>query len=300
MTGSIAQGEGYADFRDYRTWYRITGELGKGRTPVVILHGGPGCTHDYVDSFKGLAADGRAVIHYDQVGNGRSTHLRDKGADFWTPRLFLDELDNLLRHLGIASAYHIVGQSWGGMLAAEHAVLQPRGLKGLVIADSPASMALWLQEANRLREELPPEVQATLLKHERAGTTSSAEYAQAMRIFYDRHVCRVPWPPEVARTFAAIEEDPTVYHTMNGPSEFHVVGNLKEWSIIDRLDRIQAPTLLISGKYDEATKATVQPYADRIRDVRWVIFEHSSHMPHVEETARCLEVVGAFLAGHDA
>ncbi|HZT18507.1 MAG TPA: proline iminopeptidase-family hydrolase [Dongiaceae bacterium] len=300
MTGSIAQGEGYADFRDYRTWYRITGELGKGRTPVVILHGGPGCTHDYVDSFKGLAADGRAVIHYDQVGNGRSTHLRDKGADFWTPRLFLDELDNLLRHLGIASAYHIVGQSWGGMLAAEHAVLQPKGLKGLVIADSPASMALWLQEANRLREELPPEVQATLLKHERAGTTSSAEYAQAMRVFYDRHVCRVPWPPEVARTFAAIEEDPTVYHTMNGPSEFHVVGNLKEWSIIDRLDRIQAPTLLISGKYDEATKATVQPYADRIRDVRWVIFEHSSHMPHVEETARCLEVVGAFLAGHDA
>ncbi len=300
MTGSIAQREGYADFRDYRTWYRITGELGKGRTPVVILHGGPGCTHDYVDSFKGLAADGRAVIHYDQVGNGRSTHLRDKGADFWTPRLFLDELDNLLRHLGIASAYHIVGQSWGGMLAAEHAVLQPKGLKGLVIADSPASMALWLQEANRLREELPPEVQATLLKHERAGTTSSAEYAQAMRVFYDRHVCRVPWPPEVARTFAAIEEDPTVYHTMNGPSEFHVVGNLKEWSIIDRLDRIQAPTLLISGKYDEATKATVQPYADRIRDVRWVIFEHSSHMPHVEETARCLEVVGAFLAGHDA
>ncbi len=300
MTGSIAQREGYADFRDYRTWYRITGELGKGRTPVVILHGGPGCTHDYVDSFKGLAADGRAVIHYDQVGNGRSTHLRDKGADFWTPRLFLDELDNLLRHLGIASAYHIVGQSWGGMLAAEHAVMQPKGLKGLVIADSPASMALWLQEANRLREELPPEVQATLLKHERAGTTSSAEYAQAMRVFYDRHVCRVPWPPEVARTFAAIEEDPTVYHTMNGPSEFHVVGNLKEWSIIDRLDRIQAPTLLISGKYDEATKATVQPYADRIRDVRWVIFEHSSHMPHVEETARCLEVVGAFLAGHDA
>ena len=77
--------EGHASFRDYRTWYRITGDLEGAKPPIVILHGGPGCTHDYVDSFKGLAQDGRAVVHYDQLGNGRSTHLRDKGADFWTP-----------------------------------------------------------------------------------------------------------------------------------------------------------------------------------------------------------------------
>ena len=291
--------EGYASFRDYRTWYRITGDLEGGKPPLVILHGGPGCTHDYVDSFKGLAKDGRAVVHYDQLGNGRSTHLRDKGSDFWTPQLFLAEFDNLLGHLGIAQRYHLLGQSWGGMLAAEHAVRRPKGLKALVIADSPASMELWLQAANELREKLPREVQATLIAHEKAGTTSSAEYAKAVRVFYDRHVCRVPWPPEVARTFAAIEEDPTVYHTMNGPSEFHVVGNLKNWSIIDKLDRIQAPTLLISGRHDEATKATVQPYADHIPDVRWTMFENSSHMPHVEETEKCLQVVGDFLVQHE-
>jgi L-proline amide hydrolase len=121
-----------------------------------------------------------------------------------------------------------------------------------------------------------------------------------MRVFYDRHVCRVvPWPPEVARTFAAIEEDPTVYHTMNGPSEFHVIGSLKDWSIIDRLERIQVPTFLISGRYDEATPATVQPYADKIKDVRWEVFENSSHMPHVEETELYLKSVGAFLDAHD-
>jgi L-proline amide hydrolase len=295
--------DGYAAFGAYRTWYRVTGDLDGPLPPVVILHGGPGCTHDYVDSFKGLAdvaPGGRAVIHYDQIGNGRSTHLRKKGADFWTPALFLDELDNLLAHLGIAAAYHVVGQSWGGMLAAEHAVRQPAGLRGLVIADSPASMALWLQEANRLRAALPPDVQATLLKHEKDGTTAAPDYVAAMRVFYDRHVCRVPWPPEVKRTFDAIEADPTVYHTMNGPSEFHVVGTLKSWSIIDRLDRIRAPTLLISGRHDEATPAVVQPYADRIKDVRWVVFENSSHMPHVEETERCLAVVGEFLSAHDA
>jgi len=297
MTGTIQ--EGHAEFRGYQTWYRVTGDLKSGRTPVVALHGGPGATHDYLDSFKALASDGRAVIHYDQLGNGRSTHLRDKGADFWTVQLFLDELDNLLGHLGIATGYHLLGQSWGGMLAAEHAVRQPRGLKALVIADSPASMALWLREANRLRQELPPEVQATLLEHEKAGTTTSLEYVKAMRVFYDRHVCRVPWPPEVKRSFAAIDEDPTVYFTMNGPSEFHVIGTIKTWSIIDRLDRILAPTLLLSGRHDEATEATVRPYAERIKDVRWVIFENSSHMPHVEETARCLAVVGEFFSNHE-
>jgi len=91
--------EGHADFRGWQTWYRVTGALAGDKLPLVVLHGGPGCTHDYVDSIKGLANSGRAVIHYDQLGSGRSTHLRDKGADFWTPRLFLDELENLTRHL---------------------------------------------------------------------------------------------------------------------------------------------------------------------------------------------------------
>ncbi|HVO03314.1 MAG TPA: proline iminopeptidase-family hydrolase [Candidatus Cybelea sp.] len=292
--------EGEAPFGAYRTWYRITGELGWLKKPLVVLHGGPGAAHNYVDSIKLVARQGRAVIHYDQLGIGNSTHLRDKGADFWTVQLFLDELDNLLTHLGISHAYHVLGQSWGGMLGAEHGVTQPAGLKSLVISDSPASMRLWVEEANKLRAALPPEVQATLLKHEAASTTTSPEYQTAMRVFYDRHVCRVvPNPPEVARSFALIEEDPTVYFTMNGPSEFHVVGTLKDWSIIDRLHRINVPTMLISGRYDEATPPTVQPYADKIKDVRWKVFEYSSHMPHVEETELYVKSVGDFLDQHD-
>ena len=291
--------EGVAPFGPHRTWYRITGDLGGALPTLVVLHGGPGCTHDYVDSFKGLAAADRAVIHYDQIGNGRSTHLREAPADFWTVDLFLAELDNLLAHLGIGGRYHLLGQSWGGMLGAEHAVRRPAGLVSLVLADSPASMETWVAEANRLRAALPAEVQATLVAHEAAGTTDSAEYQAAVRVFYDRHLCRVPWPPEVARTFAAMAEDPTVYGTMNGPSEFHVIGSLKHWSIVDRLDRIAVPTLLLSGRFDEATEACVRPFAEHIPDVSWEIFEHSSHMPHVEETERCLGVVGAFLARQD-
>lgn len=293
--------EGFAPSGGWQTWYRVTGDLHGGRPPLVVIHGGPGCTHDYVDSLKDVARTDRAVLHYDQLGNGRSTHLRDKGAEFWTVQLFLDELDNLLDHLGIAGAYHVFGQSWGGMLGAEHAVRRPPGLRSMVIANSPPSMALWVEEANRLRGELPPETQAVLLAHEAAGTTLSPEYVQAMMGFYERHVCRIaPMPDEVVRSFQAIEADPTVYFTMNGPSEFHVIGTLKSWSVIDRLHRIEVPVLLISGRHDEATPKVVQPFADNIKDVRWTIFEQSSHMPHVEERDSCIGLVGSFLDEQDA
>lgn len=298
---SVETREGFLPFRDYQTWYRVTGNLESGLLPLVVAHGGPGCTHDYVDSFKGIAAlDGRAVIHYDQLGNGKSTHLPEKGPDFWTVDLFLEELDALLAHLGIAERYAFLGQSWGGMLGAEHAVRQPAGLKALVIANSPANMHTWVDEANRLRRDLPADVQETLLAHEEAGTLTHPDYIAASRVFYDRHVCRVtPWPEDVARTFAAMDEDNTVYRNMNGPTEFHVIGTMKDWTIEDRLDRIQAPTLLISGLYDEATPEVVRPYRERVPDIRWVLFEQSSHMPHVEEKELCLKTVSAFLSEHD-
>lgn len=305
MSIAAATTEGTVPFRGHQTWYRVTGDLAAstaaGKVPLVVLHGGPGVPHDYTLRIAGLAAGGRAVVHYDQLGCGRSTHLPEAGADFWNVQLFLDELDNLLDGLGIRDSYDVLGQSWGGMLAAEHAVLRPAGLRALVIANSPASMELWLAEANRLRGELPADVQDALLRNEQAGTTDSQEYLDAEKVFYDRHVCRVvPNPPEVVASFEALAQDPTVYHTMNGPSEFHVIGTMKDWTVIDRLDQVVAPTLLVNGRYDEATPACVQPFADRIPDVRWEVFEESSHLPQVEEEERYLQVVGAFLDTYDS
>ncbi|RWM79654.1 MAG: alpha/beta fold hydrolase [Mesorhizobium sp.] len=293
--------EGHVAFRGYRTWYRITGNLDSPRLPLVVAHGGPGCSHDYVDAFKDIAAlDGRAVIHYDQLGNGNSTRLPEKGPDFWTVDLFLDELDTLLRSLGIEWRYALLGQSWGGMLGAEHAVRRPEGLKALVIANSPANMRTWVSEANRLRRELPADVQDTLTRHETAGTITDPEYAAASRVFYDRHVCRVvPWPPDVARTFAIMDEDNTVYRNMNGPTEFHVIGTMRDWTIEDRLPEIAVPTLLVSGRHDEATPEVVRPYVERVSGIRWVFFEHSSHMPHVEERDLCMRTVSDFLKTQD-
>jgi L-proline amide hydrolase len=292
--------EGTISFGEWSTWYRVTGDLDSGMTPLVVVHGGPGCTHDYLLALADVAESGRPVIHYDQLGGGRSTHLPDRGGDFWTVQLFLDELDNLLDSLGIADDYHLLGQSWGGMLGAEHAIRQPEGLRSVVLSNSPASMALWASEAKILRGQLPPDVEATLDRHEADGTTNDSEYLAASQVYYDEHVCRVvPNPPEVVRTFEFLTEDPTVYHTMNGPNEFFCIGTLKNWSVVDRVQHIVAPTLLLSGRFDEATPATVQPFFDSIPDVRWEIFEESSHMPFIEERERYLSVVEDFLAQHD-
>jgi L-proline amide hydrolase len=239
-------------------------------------------------------------VFYDQLGCGRSQHLPDAPHGFWRPELFCRELDALLAHLQISDRYHLLGQSWGGMLAMEHALRQPPGLRSLVIANSPASMRLWIQEANRLRRLLPEDVQQTLTRHEDAGTTDSEEYQQAMMRFYERHLCRiVPFPEELQRTFDLLEEDPTVYHTMNGPSEFHVIGTLTGWDITPRLNEIRLPVLVISGEYDEATPAVVSPLVDALPDARWELIEEASHSTHLEQPERFRELVAAFLDSHD-
>jgi L-proline amide hydrolase len=290
---------GYAPFRGYRTWYRVTGGLAgtnATRPPLVVLHGGPGCTHNYVASIADLGSAERAVIHYDQLGCGNSTRLRDHGPEFWTVELFLAELENLLTHLGIADEYDVLGQSWGGMLAAEHAVRRPTGLRRLVIADSPASMTDWRKAADELRAGLPTDVREALERHEATGAYDHPEYRAAEAEFYARHVCRVvPNPPEVELTNAALEEDSTVYRHMNGPNEFHVTGTMKDWTIVDRLHLVDVPTLVVNGRYDEATDACVRPYAENIPGARRHRFENSSHMPHVEERELYMSVIEAFL-----
>jgi len=135
--------EGHLERDGHHTWYRIVGDLDPDAplAPVVICHGGPGATHDYVAPIApALAATGRTCVLYDQLGDGRSDHLLDAGPSFWTVELFERELATLVEHLGIAGRYHVLGQSWGGMLALLHAVERPPGLVSVVAADSPASI----------------------------------------------------------------------------------------------------------------------------------------------------------------
>ena len=287
--------EGRIPFKGYETWYQIWGEEdAPGKFPLLCLHGGPGAAHDYLEAIAALTTTGRRVIFYDQLGCANSG-IPESRPELWTVGLYVEEVDVVRQALGLERT-HLLGQSWGGMLGMEYALTQPQGIVSLTIASSPCSMALWLEEANRLREELPAEVQRTLLAHEAAGTTDSPEYEAAMTVFYQRHVCRVdPMPEPVQRSFAKLAANPEVYHTMNGPSEFHVVGTLKTWDVCDRLGEITIPTLVTSGRFDEATLLIAETVTRGIPGAQWVVFEESSHMAHAEQPEAYIEVLDAFL-----
>jgi len=298
----MSDSEGHVTWDGHRTWYRRRGEaVAGGPAPIVLLHGGPGGTHDYLEPLLDLGDDGRPVVLYDQLGNGRSDHLPDVDPSFWTTQLFKDELDALVEHLGIAGRYHVLGQSWGGMLAMDHALDHPPGLLSVVAADSPADADAFARGAVSLLDTLEPAVKATILRHEEAGTTDDPEYTAAVNEFYVRYVCRLdPWPDALVATFDAIEADPTVYATMNGPSEFTVIGPLRQWTIADRLGEIDVPLLLISGEHDEVRPDVVKVVADNVPDSEWVLFEGCSHTPHLEAPDRFLRVVEAFLERTEA
>jgi len=281
---------------EHRVWFRIVGGGGAHEAvPLLVLHGGPGCPHDYLENLAALASDQRRVIFYDQLGCGNSDLPDD--TSLWTVERFTDEIDSVRKALGF-DRVHLLGQSCGGMLGIEYAIRQPRGLVSLILADSMPSMILWVEEANRLRAELPPEVNATLLRHEQAGTTDSPEYHAAVEVYSLRHVCRlVPRPAFVQRANA---KTGFMYNYMNGPSEFHVTGVIKNWDRTDRLGDIQVPTLIISGKYDESTPLLNEILHKGIPNSEWVLFEQSAHLPHVEEEARFMRTVGTFLAQVDS
>lgn len=146
--------EDYLSFCGYNVWYRVVGtDEGPGKSPLLCIHGGPGATHDYLEPLAALAGTGRRVIFYDQLGAGNSDHPKEPA--LWTVSLFLEELAALRRHLQLHQV-HLLGQSWGGMLAMEHALIRAEGLRSLILADSLASMPQWSTETNRLRSQLPP------------------------------------------------------------------------------------------------------------------------------------------------
>lgn len=148
------------------TWYKVVGNLKSStKRPLVGLHGGPGLAHDYLLPLVDLAdaPHNIPVILYDQIGGGRSTRLPEKNGDetFWDEQMFIDEFDNLLKHLGVQDDYDLLGHSWGGMLAQRIAIKQPKGLKRLILTNSLADMELWSSSVRKLLTQLPQETQVS-------------------------------------------------------------------------------------------------------------------------------------------
>jgi proline-specific peptidase len=291
--------EGFMPFHGYRTWYRIIGdEAEEGKPPLLCLHGGPGTPHDYLEPLEEITQTGRRVIFYDQLGCGNSDHPHNPA--LWKMELFVEEVGAIRESLGLEDI-HLLGQSWGGFLAQEYMLTKPGGVRSLILANSAASTQRWIAEANLLRAKLPADVQQTLKKHEEAGTTGDPAYIAATDVYYRRHLCRLnPWPDCLNRTLEKLGQDPEVYNTMWGPSEFHCTGLLQNWNIESQLGEIHIPTLILSGAYDESTPAINEVLHRGIPDSEWVLFQESSHTPHLEVTKKYLQVLTNFLTRIEA
>jgi pimeloyl-ACP methyl ester carboxylesterase len=257
--------EGWLERPIGRTWYRVVDE--GGGTPLLALHGGPGSTHNYFAPLERLA-DERPVVLYDQIGCGRSDRPDEVE---WSLEVFLDELDALREHLELTRV-HLLGTSWGGMLALEHALARQDSIESLILSSTLASAEEWAAEAKRLRSDV-----------------ASDEEFDA-RHFYRRG----EEPPEIVRMRE--QRGKHVYEAMWGPNEWTITGALDGWDVRARLRELTLPTLVLRGAYDMSTPAISRTLLEGIPHACEVVFAESSHTPVLEETERYLTVVRTFLA----
>lgn len=281
------------------TWCKLVGEPSD-RPALVLLHGGPGYNSAHLQRFEAFAHTGRRVVRYDQIGGGRSVIADEHYVPgTFTIEVFRRELAALRERLELDRVV-LVGQSWGCMLALEHVLEGATGVCGLVLMSGPASIEEWNAETLRLRSELPAEVREVLDAEEAAGRVGSPAFKEAYAVWERTHVLRMDTPPPWEReSLELFERDSRVYELTTGGAEFPTDGGLAElegWDVRPRLHEVRVPTLLLSGRYDEATPAVMSTLHRGIAGSEWHVLEESSHSCHTEEEALTMLLVADFLA----
>ncbi len=276
-------------------WYKIVGAGTKG-IPLLTVHGGPGAPHQYLNPLQALA-DQRPVIFYDQLGCGRSDKPEDR--NIWTVERFVEELDILRNTLNLEEV-HLLGQSWGSMLAVEYLLRkQPAGIKSLILSGPYLSSPLWAKDQRYWIEQLPKKSRQTILECEASKDFTNPDYQDAVMEFYKIHLCRMdPWPEELLLSMEGMGMD--VYQYMWGPSEFTMTGTLKEADLTPQLHFLNLPVLLTCGQFDEAHPQTVALFQSLIPGSRMHTFQGASHAHILEQPQRVQRTLHSFLRSTDS
>lgn len=291
--------EGYVKFREYRTYYRVVGDiqesLKKGMAPLVLLHGGPGSTHNYFELLDPLGSDGRAIIMYDQLGCGNS--YVEGHPELWVKETWEEELDNLLRELGVAK-FHLLGQSWGGMLAISYLVdYKPAGAVSLILSSSLSESQLWGVEQHRQMKFMPIECQEALREAEDAEDFSMPGYLKAIDVFMERHCCDLSYGEDAPECLRRKKKSGAEsYVTAWGPDELTPKGTLAQWNYTGRLKEIEMPALIISGTDDLCTPLIAKTMYDNLKNARWELFAGARHMCFADCTEKYLTVMREWMA----
>jgi proline iminopeptidase len=289
--------EGYMPFEGFKTYYRIVGEATEGKKPLVLLHGGPGSTHNYFEVLDKIAESGRQVIMYDQIGCGNSFvegHPELFNADTW-----IKELIELRRHLGLEEI-HLLGQSWGGMQAIWYAIeYKPNGIKSYILSSTLSSAKLWEKEQKRRISYMSEADQKALLDAVNTGDYSSKEYNDALESFMEMY-CSGKVTEDSEECLRRPKKSGTESYIVGwGHNEFSPTGTLAGYEFTDRLHEIQEPCLITSGAIDLSSPYIAKTMYDRIPNSKWELFQYSRHMPFVEENEKYIEVLTKWLDEND-
>jgi proline iminopeptidase len=289
--------EGHISVEGGKIWFCIRGKERK-EAPLVLIHGGPGSSHDYLDNILELSYDGPIVV-YDQLGCGKSDRPTD--LSLWEKDRFVEELYLLLNALkqlipSASKGFHLLGQSWGGALSVCFYNKYPENIISLILSAPLISSKRWCSDQKKYLLELPIKMQRDIDVAEEMGLQSypdafsSVDYQNAMMEFYKRHLCRLdPWPELLNKSFEVMNSQQ--YFHMWGPSEFTVSGNLKNLDCTEILKTIKIPVLLTCGRFDEATPSTMKEYEENIQNSKLVIFEDASHIHHLEKPEEYMAIL---------
>ena len=279
-----------------KVWSQIIyTDTSRGKPPLILLHGGPGGYHDKLKwALTELAAD-FPLIFYDQLGGGNSALPDDVKAtpELWQIPRFVAELAAVIKHYQLTD-FHLFGTSWGCTLALEYIfTADPHAHRpiSLILSSPLVNTQMWIKDANRLKDQLPPQVRRTLISHEQAGTTDTPEYQTAAEVFNQRHVLKTELlTPEQLKFIAGLGDKYNVqaYTSMWGPTEFFASGSLKTYDRYADLAKISIPTLFLCGEFDEATPETVELFHHQVLHSEFSVFKNCSHQAYFEDkTSYC-------------
>jgi proline iminopeptidase len=257
----------------YKVW---TKRIGEGPLKVLVLHGGPGFSHEYLEALESfLPQAGIEMYYYDQLGCNNSDQPDDPS--LWTLERYLEEVEEVRRGLGLEH-FVLYGHSWGGILAIEYALKYQQHLRGLVISNMTAGIQSMLKHTAQWKLELPPDSLSRLQALEAKEDYDSPDYQEIMmKDLYPKMLCRIqPWPESVTRAFR--HENEKIYVQMQGKSEFVVTGSLKNWERWDRLHEVKVKTLTIGAKYDEMDPEDMKKMAELMPNAKFGYCPEGSHL----------------------
>lgn len=291
QSNAIKTFEGFVDVLGGKIWYIEHRSAARpSKDPLVVIHGGPGMSYNYLEDLSRLASQ-RTVVFYDQLGSYKSP-AKNPSKDLWRRPRFVEELHALIEHLKLKKVV-LYGQSWGGTIAVDYALAYPDRVSRLILASPLLSSAEWMKQAQALVTQLPAKDQNAIQKHQR-GSPESKEYQRAIKAFTDQFIFRPKiYPKSLAFSFDHFNEE--VYATLWGPNELEITGTLKDMDLTPQLGKLTLPVLITAGRYDEAGADYLEATTRRLKNGQFARFEESSHMAHLEEPENYFRALEKFL-----